>query len=392
MKINTVLCPIDFSAITNSVAGLAIQTCQLFGARLVLHYSVEGVPKRGASPVHAEQAEYDDAAKLLQELAGRAPTSIHATTRIKKGRAFKSILELAEELPADLIVMGTRGRGGVDHLILGSTTERVVAHSRCPVLATRDVGHNIILPERGDMAVAGPAQVLVPINFSEHSLKTLAEAYAMMEVLPVSLHLLHVVEPDSWNDMRGATHFNVPEFLGHRLHDAAVTLRALVPRDLENRVQSQVLMGPVADEITGHASRIQARLIIMGVKHQGALKGFLFGATSYGVLRHSPCPVWIVPEVTSDKTSDARKESESYHSKLFDERFSQARSPSTENRGGTGLGLSIVKGILDAHGSQIRVESRPKQGTEVTFHLECVNVKEADQVESPPGSAGAVGS
>jgi nucleotide-binding universal stress UspA family protein len=39
--------------------------------------------------------------------------------------------------------MGTRGCGGVDHLILGSTTERVVVHSRCPVLATRDVGHNI---------------------------------------------------------------------------------------------------------------------------------------------------------------------------------------------------------------------------------------------------------
>lgn len=309
MKITTVLCPIDFSPITQSVVGLAIQTCQLYGARLVLQYSVEGVPKRGTTRVHAEHAEYDAAAELLREMAARAPTSIHAETRITKGRAFKSILELAGELPADLIVMGTRGRGGVNHLILGSTTERVVAYSSCPVLATRDVGHNIILPERGDLASRGPAQVLVPIDFSEHSLNTLAAAYAMIEVLPVSLHLLHVVEPVSWDDMRGATHFNVPEFLGHRLHDAAVTLRALIPRNLEGRVQSHVSMGSVADEITGYAGRIQARLIIMGVTKKGAVKEFLFGATSYGVLRNSPCPVWIVPEVKSEITSDARKAS-----------------------------------------------------------------------------------
>ena len=81
----------------------------------------------------------------------------------------------------------------------------------------------------------------------------------------------------------------------------------------------------------------------------------------------------------------------SFKPNLF-ERFSQARSSSTGNRGGTGLGLAIVKGILDAHGSEIRVESRPNQGTEVTFHLECMNVKEAGHIESPLVSAGAVGS
>ena len=82
---------------------------------------------------------------------------------------------------------------------------------------------------------------------------------------------------------------------------------------------------------------------------------------------------------------------ESFKPDLF-ERFSQARGSPTENRGGTGLGLAIVKGILDAHGSQIRVESRPNQGTEVTFYLECVNVKEAGHMESSLVSAGAVGS
>lgn len=311
MKIRTVLCPIDFSPITKSVVGLAIQTCQVYGARLVLHYSIEGSQKWAAPNDHAEKPEELNAAELLQEMVTRAPASSDAEARVTQGQAFKSILELAEELPADLIVMGTRGRSGADHLILGSTTERVVAHSRCPVLATRDVGHNIILPERGDLAVTGPAQVLVPIDFSEHSLNTLAEAYAMMEVLPVSLHLLHVVEPVFWDDMRDATHFYVPEFLCHRLHDAAVTLRALIPRDLEGQVQSHVCMGSVAEKITGYANRIQARLVIMGVRHKGTLQGFFFGATSYGVLRHSPCPVWIVPEVTSEKTSDARKECES---------------------------------------------------------------------------------
>jgi signal transduction histidine kinase len=61
---------------------------------------------------------------------------------------------------------------------------------------------------------------------------------------------------------------------------------------------------------------------------------------------------------------------------LLFKRFSQAHSAPTENRGGTGLGLAIVKGILDAHGSRVRIESREKTGTEVTFDLPAADGKE----------------
>jgi nucleotide-binding universal stress UspA family protein len=64
----------------------------------------------------------------------------------EEGRAFYEIIQAAREETADLIVMGTHGRTGFDHLILGSTAENVVRKSPCPVLTVRLPGKKFIMP------------------------------------------------------------------------------------------------------------------------------------------------------------------------------------------------------------------------------------------------------
>jgi nucleotide-binding universal stress UspA family protein len=207
----------------------------------------------------------------------------------------RAILQLADELPADLIIMGTHGRGGLKHMLIGSTTERILADSSRPVLAVRgseddrrfletDTGIRTLRPE-----------VVVPIDFSPHSLYTLEHAYRLATIMPITLHLLHVVQPMSWDDMHGMGHFNVPEFQRSRILEAKERLRLLIPEDLAGRVQVHVRMGPVVAEITGLAEAIQAGLIVMGITPGGIIEDLLFGAVAYGVLRGSPCPVWVVP-------------------------------------------------------------------------------------------------
>jgi nucleotide-binding universal stress UspA family protein len=292
ISIKTVLCPVDFSPITSKVLGLAIQVSQLFSSRLILHHSNENglltqeVPNEGGD-FHVD--------KSLKEMIARAPDSIHVESRITTGHAHKSVLELARSLPADLIVMGTHGRSGVRDTLLGSTTERVITESLCPVLTAHDIGHNMILPERGDPALEGHAQVLVPLDLFPHSSQTLEHALGLLEMLPIDLHLLHVIEPTSVDDTRGATHFNVPEFLHLRTQDARDSLRALIPAGYENRVHVHARVGPVVRVVLDYAAQIDARLIVMGITRKNFLKHLLLGAPAYGVLRGSACPVWIVP-------------------------------------------------------------------------------------------------
>lgn len=110
--------------------------------------------------------------------------------------------------------------------------------------------------------------------------------------------------------MRGASHFDLPEFERRRVQEAREQLRALVPSNLASRVAVRVRMGTVVEEITNHADRIQARLIVMGIRPKELAERFFFGSTSYGVLRKSRCPVWIVPGRKTFKSSRTEQESE----------------------------------------------------------------------------------
>jgi universal stress protein A len=290
ISIKTVLCPVDFSPITGRVLGLAIQVSQLFSSKLILHHSDEN----GLLTGNDESMDFH-ADKSLKEMIARAPDSIHVESRITTGHAHESILELARSLPADLIVMGTHGRSGVRDMLLGSTTERVITESLCSVLTAHDIGHGMILPERGDPAGEGRAQVLVPLDLFAPSSSTLEYAWGLLEMLPIDLHLLHVIEPVSADDTRGATHFNVPEFLHLRLMDARDSLRAMIPAELENRVHVHARVGRVVRVILDYAAQIEARLIVMGITRKNILKNLFLGTPAYGVLRGSACPVWVVP-------------------------------------------------------------------------------------------------
>src|SRR4030095_8489039 len=233
--------------------------------------------------------------KTLKEMIARASGSIQVETRITTGPAHKSILELARLLSADLIVIGTHGCSGVRDKLLGSTTERVITHSLCPVLTAHHIGPTMILPERGDLAVEGRAQVLVPLDLFPHSTRTLEHACGLLKALPIDLHLLHVIEPISADDTRGATHFNVPEFLHLRTMDARDSLRALIPAEWETRVHVQARVGPVVKVILDYAAQIDARLIVMGITRKSILRNLFAGTPACGILRGSACPVWIVP-------------------------------------------------------------------------------------------------
>ena len=134
-----VLCPIDFSENSLAALNVALKVAQQNDAKLYL-LNVAPVPAGAAGfqpvPMDAYPFHEEDRQEELAELAReRIPDAVRCETLVMSGDPAERVLETARGLAADLIVMGTHGRRGLSHLVLGSVAERVVRESPVPVLS-----------------------------------------------------------------------------------------------------------------------------------------------------------------------------------------------------------------------------------------------------------------
>ncbi|HIJ94417.1 MAG TPA: universal stress protein [Desulfuromonadales bacterium] len=139
-----ILTAIDFSENSDFAFEYALTMAQKFDAELtIVHVINEPVDLRGFYVPHIsfEQLEKeieDGAAKMMESFcATRLSGFTHYKTAIISGIPYDEITRAAEECGASLIVLGTHGRTGFDHLLFGSTAERVVRSASCPVLTVR---------------------------------------------------------------------------------------------------------------------------------------------------------------------------------------------------------------------------------------------------------------
>jgi nucleotide-binding universal stress UspA family protein len=143
MKIENILVPSDFGASSHRALSLAIDLAKKFGARITLVHGFE-VPSYAYSGLGMAIVDYlspieDGARQALQselrELEGLLPGSV---ALFRKGVPYREILAAIEETKADLVVMGTHGRQGLRHALIGSVAERIVRLSSIPVLTVRE--------------------------------------------------------------------------------------------------------------------------------------------------------------------------------------------------------------------------------------------------------------
>jgi nucleotide-binding universal stress UspA family protein len=140
MKITDILVPTDFSACSEHALDYAVQIAERLDAKVHL-LSVIGVPSYGVPElgvgITAPMIDnmIADHQRELDQLAG--VRKLVAETLVRVGDARDVILQTAEEIKADLIVMGTHGRRGFSRALLGSVTEMVVRTSPIPVLTVR---------------------------------------------------------------------------------------------------------------------------------------------------------------------------------------------------------------------------------------------------------------
>ncbi len=144
----TILVPHDFSSCANHASALARDVAKIHGARLVLLHVAElppmlgptatVVPDEGGAPITVRDYAVRSAEAHLEDLAARLRVDgVDVTTVASLGNVSSEVADCAEREQVDLIVMGTHGRTGLAHVVLGSVTEKVVRHSKVPVLTVR---------------------------------------------------------------------------------------------------------------------------------------------------------------------------------------------------------------------------------------------------------------
>ncbi len=144
-EINKILVPIDFSDYSKSALKYAVNFIKQFNAELILIYVVEPVIyppdfSMGQIAIPSVDLEMDKrAVEELNKLAKKEiPSEIKVKSLVKTGKPFIEIIETAAEEDIDLIIIATHGHTGVEHILFGSTAEKVVRKAPCPVLTLRE--------------------------------------------------------------------------------------------------------------------------------------------------------------------------------------------------------------------------------------------------------------
>ena len=239
------------------------------------------------------------ASSRLVDLKHRAERrGLAVTTRMATGIPSEEVITAARAEDSDLIIVGTRGKTGLAHILLGSTAERVIRGAPCPVLSVRteqaDIEHEGVLARPVTLE-----RILVPVDFSDCSLDALEHAIVVAQQAKASLMLLHVLEPVSYG-----LDFTLDE--SHRSESSTWTkrLEELISSYQYTHVPMEFRLrgGLPSDSILDCAQTLSCNLIVMGTHGRRGISHTISGSVAESVLRKSHCPVIAVrsPKSRSD--------------------------------------------------------------------------------------------
>jgi len=294
-KITHILCPTDLSDVSTHAIDHAAEIARWSKARITalhvcepLFMPVPGLPApdNRVSPEDLRQARLRTNACFRAAIDGGIPVEVI----VDIGQPVNQILDRATTSAADLIVMGTHGAGGFEHLVLGSVAEKVLRRAPCPVLT---------VPPRARATSRLPfSRLLCAVDFSESSLEALQLAVSFAHDSGADLTLLHVIEwpwaepPSPTMDQLSPEH--AAAFADYRRYldtTATARLASLVPDGVRGQVTTRLRYGKSYVEILHAAAEERADLIVMGVHGRRALDVMLFGSTTNQIVRHATCPV-----------------------------------------------------------------------------------------------------
>lgn len=243
--------------------------------------------------VHTRGTEAEAAVATLVEAArAQAPATVRLEEIVREGHPAEVLRD--EVVDADLLVVGSRGRGGFRGLLLGSVSQQCIEHAHVPAVV---VSVDAPLPDDGD--------VVVGVDGSEDSANALVWAAAEAVRRDARLVLVHtwftpVAVPPAGLVITAIDPSVFRASAEALLSEVAAEVLATVPRQ-PREVVHRIIEKPAVPGLL--ASAEDANLLVVGGRGRGGFAGLLLGSVSQQCIRHAPVAVVVVPRVPAERIS-----------------------------------------------------------------------------------------
>jgi nucleotide-binding universal stress UspA family protein len=288
---NTILAACDFSPDAHRAARRAALLAREHGATLrllhVINYMIRAATVEPwlQPQFDLEQRIAQDARQALEALAREvAAPGQTVEQEIRSGLVLDEILAAAGQ--ADLLVLGPRGLRPIHELILGTAAERLLHKSKRPMLIVKQ----------------GPGasykRVLVPVDFSDHSMSALRFAH---ELVPgAEICLFHAFEPPAEGIMRnaGVSEEKISAYRVHEQQQARAQMDTFIAAAgvMANTASPLIQCGDPRMLVSSVAESFAADLIVIGKHGRSRLAEYLLGGTTRATLARARCDIAVVPE------------------------------------------------------------------------------------------------
>jgi nucleotide-binding universal stress UspA family protein len=281
VELRTLLLGTDLGPDSAAAFAHARFLAERLSAHLILYHAVPVPEHRFAHWAFAHGHEVwlsaERHARAELERQAQALTCPHELVVERRGSPFEGILDAVRSRNPDLVVLGTHGRGGLAHMMLGSVAEEVVQRAFRSVLCVPP----------GAKGAAGPyRRILVPTDFSLASRLAFPLAALLARTFGAEVTVLHVVSAARQSALQG-----LPEAVGVPTEDS---VRRFAKEDLGDLpLVPVVLKGHVWERIAHTAGSASSDLVVMATRGHDSFSDRILGSNTERVLRHAPCPVLV---------------------------------------------------------------------------------------------------
>jgi len=281
----TILVPTDFSEQANNALDMAHEMAALAHAEIIIlnvldmpgghayapggaSFNVMGGPPMGGEldNVYVVELHKKTKEKLESIIAEPKYKDIKISYRLQLGNPYHSISEEIVENKVDLVVMGTKGASGMEEMLIGSNTEKVVRMAKCPVLTVKN-----------KVKINKLKKIVFASSFTEAEDHVIAELKKMQKLLSAELHLLKVNTPNSFETSRKIKQEMKDYIDKYDLKHASVNICNDVVEE---------------DGIIYFSEEINADLIAMATHGRTGFMHLLSGSIAEDVVNHAQRPVW----------------------------------------------------------------------------------------------------
>ena len=281
-----ILVPTDFSEQAGYAADVACQLAARSGGELIIMHILDNTglfdfyAGNSSYPLMGNPVSIDLDQQFLEMLYKNSEEKMNTfiekhkkeglniTSKIKVGSTFFYMTEEIEEENIDLVVMGSKGASGIEEVLIGSNTEKMVRHAKCPVFTVKS-----------KTDINSIKDIVFATSFREEELEAVRELIKLQKILDGKLHLVRINTPDHFETDR-KTRERAQKFV----ENAAITDYTI--NIYNDKVEE--------DGIMFFAEDINADMIALATHGRTGILHLLSGSIAEEVVNHAKRPVWTL--------------------------------------------------------------------------------------------------